>query len=180
MIKINMGCGWRDFGEGWKHIDSGDYEHLDSLSITDLSEYQDNTVDLIYASHVVEYFNREDVKDLLAEWHRVLKPGGVLRLGVPNFEKIAHLYSTGQYGLDYFVGLLYGKMPMADATIYHKTVYDFESLAKVLTAAGFSDCREWDWRTTEHSHFDDHSQAYLPHMDKDNGVLMSLNMECTK
>ena len=180
MIKINMGCGWRDFGKGWIHIDSGDYEHLDSFSITNLNEHEDNTVDLIYASHVVEYFNREEVGDLLTEWHRVLKPGGILRVGVPNFEKISHLYSSGQYGLDYFVGLLYGKMPMGDTTIYHKTVYDFESLDKVLCAAGFRDCRAWDWRNTEHAQFDDHSQAYLPHMDKDNGVLMSLNVECTK
>ena len=180
MIKINMGCGWRDFGEGWIHIDSGDYEHLDSFSITNLSEHEDNTVDLIYASHLVEYFNREAVGALLTEWHRVLKPGGILRVGVPNFEKISHLYSSGQYGLDYFVGLLYGKMPMGSTTIYHKTVYDFESLDKVLCAAGFRDCREWEWRNTEHAQFDDHSQAYLPHMDKDNGVLMSLNVECTK
>ena len=36
------------------------------------------------------------------------------------------------------------------------------------------------WRETEHSQFDDHSQAYVPHMDKENGVLISLNVECNK
>ena len=180
MIKINMGCGWRDFGEGWHHIDSGDYEHLDSESITNLSGYADNSVDLIYASHVVEYFDRAEVPGLLAEWYRVLKPGGVLRVAVPNFAEIAKLYADGTYGLNYFVGLLYGKMPMGTATIYHKTVYDYASLETVLETAGFKECRPWDWRNTEHAEFDDHSQAYLPHMDKDNGVLMSLNMECSK
>ena len=49
-MKINMGCGWRDFGEEWVHIDSGDYDHLDYESITDLSQFEDNTVELIYAS----------------------------------------------------------------------------------------------------------------------------------
>jgi hypothetical protein len=39
---------------------------------------------------------------------------------------------------------------------------------------------EYDWRKTEHSKFDDHSQAYIPHMDKDHGTLISLNVECTK
>ena len=39
---------------------------------------------------------------------------------------------------------------------------------------------EYDWRETEHSEFDDHSQAYIPHMDKDNGTLISLNVECIK
>ena len=36
------------------------------------------------------------------------------------------------------------------------------------------------WEETEHAQFDDHSQAYLPHMDKENGTLMSLNVECIK
>lgn len=180
MIKINMGCGWRDFGKEWDHIDSGDYEHLDSYSITNLSNYSDNSVDLIYASHVVEYFDREEIPGLLSEWHRVLKPGGILRVAVPNFGEIAKLYADGTYDLNYFIGLLYGKMPMGEETIYHKTVYDYASLETVLVTAGFKECRKWDWRNTEHAQFDDHSQAYLPHMDKDNGVLMSLNVECTK
>jgi len=38
----------------------------------------------------------------------------------------------------------------------------------------------WNWRETSHSEFDDHSQAYIPHMDKDNGKLISLNVEAIK
>jgi hypothetical protein len=33
MIKINLGCGWRNFGKDWYHIDGGDYDHLDSRDI---------------------------------------------------------------------------------------------------------------------------------------------------
>jgi hypothetical protein len=36
------------------------------------------------------------------------------------------------------------------------------------------------WRETEHAHVDDFSQAYIPHMDKENGILISLNIECDK
>jgi len=43
MIKINMGCGWRDFGKDWIHIDGGDYSHLDSKDIFNLP-YEDNSV----------------------------------------------------------------------------------------------------------------------------------------
>jgi hypothetical protein len=49
-----------------------------------------------------------------------------------------------------------------------------------LLQAGFSEVRRWDWRNTEHSEVDDYSQAHLPHMDKENGRLMSLNLEAIK
>jgi len=180
MIKINMGCGWRDFGRDWIHIDAGKYKHLDYYSITDLDGIEDDSVDLIYASHVLEYFDRQSVPSLLKEWKRVLKPEATLRLAVPNFHEISRLYSNGSYPLNNFVGLLYGRMPMGEQTIYHKTVYDFSSLKKVLEDCGFRDIKNYDWRETSHSEFDDHSQAYLPHMNKEEGTLMSLNMECKK
>ena len=65
-------------------------------------------------------------------------------------------------------------------TIYHKTTYDFNSLHKLLDKNGFKNIKLWDWKNTSHSHFDDYSQCYLPHLDKDNGELMSLNVECQK
>ena len=91
MIKINMGSGWRNFGDDWIHIDGGDYEHLDYKSITNL-QFKDNSVSLIYASHVIEYFDRKEVLSLFKEWRRVLKTDGTLRIAVPNFENISQLY----------------------------------------------------------------------------------------
>ena len=124
-MKINLGCGKRNFGKDWIHIDGGDYEHLHSKDIRKLP-LEDGVADLIYASHVIEYFDREEIVPILKEWHRVLKPDGILRLAVPDFAVMAKLYETN------------------------------------------------------HSHCDDHSQAYLPHMDKNNGILISLNVECAK
>jgi predicted SAM-dependent methyltransferase len=180
MIKINMGCGWRNFGTDWIHIDSGDYEHLDYSSITNLEQFKDNSVDLIYASHVIEYFDREEVKNVLLEWQRVLVTSGVLRLSVPDFRQIAHLYLNKTYDLHKFLGPLYGKMTMGKETIYHKTVYDLHSLSSLLYDLNFKNIHLYDWRRTDHANFDDHSQAYLPHMDKENGKLLSLNLECIK
>ena len=65
-------------------------------------------------------------------------------------------------------------------TIYHKTTYDFRSLASLLGSLDFCNIQYYDWRETEHAEFDDHSQAYIPHMDKQSGVLVSLNVECLK
>ena len=61
MIKLHLGCGHRDFGKDWIHIDAGDYSHLDYSSIQDLRQFEDNTVDIIYASHVIEYFDRDEI-----------------------------------------------------------------------------------------------------------------------
>ena len=179
MLKLNLGCWTRDFGPDWIHIDGGDLPHLDSHDIVNLP-YEDNSVDLIYASHVFEYFDREEGLEVLKKWFPKLKPGGVLRIAVPDFESMAELYVGGKYPLKNFLGPLFGKMKMGDETIYHKTVYDFDGLMELLKSAGFSDIKWYDWRNTEHAHFDDHSQSYLPHMDKENGTLMSLNMECIK
>jgi len=91
-MKINMGCGWRNFGDDWVHIDGGSYEHLDYHDICSLP-FEDETVDVIYASHVIEYFNRTEILSVLKEWKRVLKPGATLRLAVPDFESLVRLYS---------------------------------------------------------------------------------------
>ena len=56
----------------------------------------------------------------------------------------------------------------------------FSNLKSLLESLGFKDVNFYDWREVEHSNFDDHSQAYIPHMDKDNGTLISLNVECKK
>jgi len=180
VIKINMGCGWRNFGDDWIHIDGGDYDHLNHHCITEFSFIEDSTVDLIYASHVIEYFDREEVLEVFKEWKRVLKDGAILRIAVPDFESMSKMYVNGEITLKQMLGPLYGKMNMGDNIIYHKTVYDFESMKNLLTKAGFHDIMIYDWRTTEHAQFDDHSQAYIPHMDKENGTLVSLNVECAK
>lgn len=179
MIKLNLGCGWRDFGPDWTHIDGGNYPHLHSKDIVNLP-FEDNSVSLIYASHVFEYFDRDEGLLLLKKWYSKLKPGGILRLAVPNFNIMATLYIERKYPLSSFIGPLYGKMPMGDTTIYHKTTYDYDELEKLLIDANFSNVGEYNWEDTEHAQFDDHSQAYLPHMDKENGTLLSLNVQAIK
>ena len=78
-------------------------------------------------------------------------------------------------GLEDVRGLMIGGQ--RDQYDYHGNVFDEADLTRMLMEAGFTSSRRWDWRTTEHAHIDDYSQAYLPHMDKENGTLVSLNME---
>lgn len=183
-IKLHLGCGKRDFGKKWIHVDGEKFPHVVFNNITRLDHFKNDFVHLIYASHVIEYFDREEVIPVLEEWVRVLKPGGILRLAVPDFRAMAALYIVGarglRYALDSLIGPLYGKMDMDGQKIYHKTVWDFESLKPVLESVGLKNVRRWRWQDVDHGKHDDHSQAYLPKMDKEKGTLISLNMEGVK
>lgn len=176
-MKLHLGCGKRHL-PGFVHIDAVDYPHVDHVaSIDNLSFIPDDSVDLIYNCHVLEHFKRRDVVRVLSEWHRVLKPGGILRVSVPDFAQLCAVYQH-EKRIDLVIGALFGRQDY----LYniHYNVFDFESLAQSLTQVGFADIRRYDWRGTEHADIDDFSQAYIPHMDKEHGTLISLNVECSK
>lgn len=183
-MKLHLGCGKRSI-PGFVHVDLADYPHVDhSRSVADLSVFADQSAELIYASHVLEYFDRQEAVAVLAEWRRVLRRGGTLRLAVPDFSALVQLYQrTGD--LSCILGPLFGRMVLARGNgqtevIYHKTVYDFPSLRTLLEQSAFADVRPYDWRATIHKDYDDYSQAYFPHMDKEHGLLLSLNVEAVK
>ncbi|MGA0545063.1 class I SAM-dependent methyltransferase [Brevundimonas sp. VNH65] len=175
-VKLHLGCGVKHL-PGWVHVDALPYDHIDHVGPVEVLPFQaDGSVDLIYACHVLEHFGRNEYQAVLAEWRRVLKPGGVLRLAVPDFAACAELYVQGRLNsLNQIMGLLIGGQ--RDQYDFHKVLFDEPSLTQALLDAGFSSVRSWDWRDTEHAGMDDYSQAYLPHMDKVNGRLVSLNLE---
>ncbi|MBI5049143.1 MAG: methyltransferase domain-containing protein [Deltaproteobacteria bacterium] len=176
-MKLHLGCGNRRI-DGFIHIDLMDYEYIDYKSSADkLGFIKDGTVDLIYASHLLEHFGRNEIEKVLTEWHRVLKRGGILRLAVPNFEAIVNVYMKNK-NLEELLGLLIGGQK--NEYDFHKMIFDERLLKRSLLKAGFSKAYRYDWRKTEHCNIDDFSQAYLPHMDKEKGILMSLNLEAVK
>ena len=183
-VMLHLGCGKR-FLPGYIHIDLADYPHIDyQHDVKSLPMFKDLSVDLIYASHVIEYFDRIEIMDVLKEWYRVLKFGGILRLAVPDFEALVKVYIKYK-DLNLILGPLYGRweIPGVNKVIYHKTVYDFISLKEILEKVGFKNVRKWNWRKVfvgRYKGYDDYSQAYIPHMDKENGILISLNVEAKK
>jgi len=178
-VCIHLACGKRHI-PGWIHVDVDDYPHIDHRhSIDKLPMFVDDCADLVYASHVVAYWDRFQVQDVLKEWRRVLKPGGVLRLSTPDFEKVIEVYQK-EHDLSLMFGFIHGRYETDDGVIYYRMIYDYPTLEKALLDAGFSSVRRYDWRQTIHKDYDDYSQSYLPHMDKEHGVMMSLNVEATK
>lgn len=177
MKKLHVGCG-KVYIPGFIHIDLMDFEHIDyKMPADDLSIFENNSIDLIYACHILEHFKRTEIKKVLKEWIRVLNPGGVLRISVPGFEEIIAIYQ--KYG---DLKLVLGPLVGGQTYLYnfHYMAFDFKFLSELLKEVGFKEVRRYDWRKTEHAGIDDYSQAYVPHMDKEHGLPVSLNIEAVK
>ncbi len=92
MILVNIGCG-SVFHPGWINLDSVPtgpavraYDARGPLPFADAS------VDVVYHAHMLEHLEADDARRFLAECHRILRPGGVLRVVVPDLEGIAQAY----------------------------------------------------------------------------------------
>jgi hypothetical protein len=94
-MKLHLGCGQRYF-EGYKNIDYPLSEHsVQQTSVADefanLFElkYPAGTIDEVRLHHVFEHFSRAQACALLAAWNSWIKPGGVVHIEVPDFERTA-------------------------------------------------------------------------------------------
>ncbi|MEM6612588.1 MAG: methyltransferase domain-containing protein, partial [Cyanobacteria bacterium P01_C01_bin.72] len=91
---LNLGCRYR-FNSQWTNVNfiaTGENVIPDDLNKG--IPFADNTFELVYHSHVLEHFSRLAAKSFIQECYRVLRPGGILRVVVPDFEQIARLYTT--------------------------------------------------------------------------------------
>jgi SAM-dependent methyltransferase len=92
--KVNLACGDTYMaGDGWINFDyvasSATVRKADLLGRLPLSE---DSAALVYSSHFIEHIPRSDVPAFLRECLRVLRPGGVLRLVLPDLEEMARTY----------------------------------------------------------------------------------------
>ena len=176
-MKLHLGCGNKHI-DGYINIDIRYIPGVDEVNnVARLRNYKNSSISTIYASHVLEHFGRWEYKDVLKRWFELLEPNGILRIGVPDFEEIAKYYLKTK-DLRIVSGMLYGGQDYDEN--YHYWIYDFNTLQSELIQIGFKEVKRYDWRTTEHSYIDDYTQSYLPHLDKDNGTLLSLNIEAIK
>ncbi len=159
---------------GWEILDVNPGPHVDHQgNAIDLSQFADGSFDEVYASHVLEHFDyKEALIKALREWHRVLAPGGVLRLSVPDIDVLAHLLLQ-RHKLD--VNQRFQVMRMifgghVDAYDYHLVGLNQDFLGGLLDAAGFDKLQ----RVPRHGLFSDTSDMVVA------GTPISLNLNAFK
>ena len=135
-VQLHLGCGKNRF-DGFINIDQRQTSATDlECDIVQLP-FEDNTVDRIETYHVIEHMPRHDVPRAMKEWHRVMKPGGVLIIECPNFDQAVREYLDGNedridniFGLQRFPG---------DTHVFG---YNFNRLKAIVEQAGFTDVTE--------------------------------------
>ena len=170
-MRLNLGCGSQCIKEGWVNVDYALGARLFKLPlfrslnqkirlfnldwnpeiyIHDLTKpfpWQDESVEVVYSSHTLEHFTKEEGRRFLAECHRVLRPSGIIRIVVPDLRVIIDEYVTGKLNADDFVarlGVLYEpregpiKSLLARFVQFpHKCMYDVPGLIAILQQLDF-------------------------------------------
>lgn len=175
-LYLHLGCGPVDHPQ-FVNVDGFPYPHVQYVRpIDDLSPFADESAALVYASHCLEHFPREQIPRVLTEWRRVLRPGGTLRIAVPDFDRIVEIYE--QHGRD--VGVVTGFLLGGQQSPYdfHHVVFTRRSLQALLEQAGFRDVREWTPGSSPLTTFADWSARSVELNGKTH--ILSLNLEAQR
>jgi predicted SAM-dependent methyltransferase len=106
------------------------------------------SADVIYSSHMLEHLDRHEARRFLAEARRLLRPGGILRLAVPDLRMIAERYARDGDADRFMTALgieldkpagLVARLRFAFLTGFrhHHWMYDAASLERLLASEGF-------------------------------------------
>lgn len=134
-MKLNLGSGRNDWLTDYLHIDK-----RYGLEVYPLSQYEDGSAEEIRASHILEHFSRRDVPFVLREWVRVVQPGGLLKVAVPDFDWIARKHIEDPQ-FDCTEGFVYGGLD--NEFDFHKSLFTEGKLRQYLADAGLVDIKRW-------------------------------------
>ena len=170
-MKLNLGCG-SQVTAGWINVDYSlgarfmkipffrslnkkiklfnlDWDKNIYLhELTKKFPWSDSSIDIIYSSHTLEHFSKEDGRRFLSECHRVLRKNGIIRIVVPDLRHEVTEYIEGRIKADDFVDHLNLRYISSGNKIkqrlspffqfpHHKCMYDNKRLIEILNAIGF-------------------------------------------
>ena len=172
---MKLHIGGKEAHPEWKIFDIEQRSEVDYVGdASDLSRFNDESIESIYASHVLEHFYYSlnyELSFTLTEWCRVLKKGGQLMISVPDLRALCWLYTRHDIGIEerfQIMRMMFGGQ--SNQYDVHKVGFDFDILCMYLSEAGFSECQ----RVFEFNLFNDCSviqYLYTP---------ISLNVIATK
>ncbi len=174
-IFINVGCGVAS-GKEYVNIDTLPFPNIHYVTdIKSLPMFKNECASIVYASHVVEHIPRHELNQVLAEWFRVLKKGGVFRMSVPDFDNLIKIYHASNNQIESVLMQVMGQNPPYNN---HYSIWNFAFAEKLLKEIGFREVRMWDPKNVDHHDFKDRSSRVLEAGDV--AVPLSLNVEAVK
>ena len=163
------------------NIDANPYVLCDVVARINKIKLRSNSVGIIYSSHILEHLPRAQAPHVLAEWYRVLRPGGKLYICVPDCEVLFKIYldnlpfydtEEGKYLVDRSCYIAYGGQ--TNKYDFHCYGYSFDTLKNMMNSVGFKDIQRFDRSKLDVVPFNDIS------MVKIGDLQMSLNIVATK
>lgn len=152
-IMLNVGCG-TDYKKGWINIDNNSDDNIEKLDLNwDLRNplpFADGSVNYIFNEHFVEHLTVDESQKAIKDFMRVLKPGGVMRIAMPDLEDCIKLYLDKDWrkrpvikdhGLD-FVETPAELLNMSFSWWGHKWIYDWTELKRRLKQAGYTNFKK--------------------------------------
>jgi len=164
LYKLAGSSDYYSFADYNKVIQEDDLKFYNLQKMVPLS---DNSADIVYCSHFLEHLNKDDGRHFLAECFRVLKPGGLLRIAVPDLDFAMAMYQAGK--VEEMQGLFFYTSDNWDFTA-HKHNYNFTYLQSILAKIGFVNSVKLSYRQGECPDID-YLDVYPEH---------SLYVECRK
>jgi predicted SAM-dependent methyltransferase len=139
-LRLHLGCG-NGPKDGWVNVDLAGYPVDVAWNLAHPLPLPEGSADAVFHEHLLEHLTLQDGLALAEESHRLLRPGGVLRIGVPDAGEGIKSYAEDPGG---FLERVRPGSPTPllalQAIFYypgHQTMYDFETLELLLRAAGF-------------------------------------------
>jgi len=176
-VLVHIGCGEIDSPE-FINIDVRGFAHIHIITsdLTSLPSFEDESVDLIYMCHIFEHIKTPQLLSVLVEMKRLLKVGGILRLSVPDFDRILRIYEESDRDINAITQPLMGGQK--HEYNIHYSVFNRRRLTELLEEAGFKKVLAWDPSNCEYHNFEDWASRKIKVNGKE--YIISLNLEAIK
>ncbi len=121
--------------ERYEQHERGVFDHVKYLNLGRRFPFADDSVDNAFSAHVFEHLYRDHAVSCAREICRVLKPGGVFRVSVPDLDLAVSAYDTRKP--EVLLDLIYESSQPDDKNRHH-WMYNEHSMGRLLREAGFS------------------------------------------